>query len=172
MRIKPNTSGSNQSKQAGVLQNTGIMGGCRTGEHGFTLLEMMIVMIIMAVMTAIAIPAFSSWREKQAVRNAAQALMAQMKQARVLAVSDNRSVSITFTSTNYTFDADTTGSCSTCKKETYNLGQYSGNLTISSNKNPVSFSSRGTSGNATITLTASAYSKKIRVNIIGRAYLL
>jgi len=132
----------------------------------------MIVMIIMSIMAAIAIPALSSWREKQAVRNATQTLLAQMKQARVLAVSENRSVRITFTLTGYTFDADTSGNCSICKNEINNLSQYSGNLTMSSNKNPVSFSSRGTSGNGTITLTAGAYSKKIKINIIGRAYLL
>jgi len=138
--------------------------------RGFTLLEVMVVMIIMAIMSAIAIPAFSSWREKQAVRNAAQALLAQIKQARVLAVSKNRSVSITFTSTSYIFDADTTGTCSTCKNETNNLSQYSNQLSVSPTTTRT-FSSRGTSNSGSITLTAGSSSKKIKVNVIGRAYL-
>jgi len=127
-------------------------------------------MIIMAIMAAVAIPAFSSWREKQAVRNATQTLMVQLKKARALAVSENRSVSITFTSTSYIFDADTTGTCSTCKNETNNLSQYSNQLSVSPTTTRT-FSSRGTSNSGSITLTAGSSSKKIKMNVIGRAYL-
>ncbi len=166
MRIKPNTSGTQQGRQAAVLQNSCIT----TGQRGFTLLEMMIVMVIMAIMAAVAIPAFSSWREQQAVRNAAQALLAQLKQARVLALSENRSVRITFTATSYIFDADTTGSCSRCKNESHNLSEYSGNLTLSPTTTRT-FSSRGTANSGSITLTAGSHSKTITMNVIGRAYL-
>jgi len=138
--------------------------------RGFTLLEVMIVMVIMAVMAAVAIPAFSSWREKQSVRNAAQSLMAQLKQARVLAVAENRSVKLTFTSTSYMFDADTMGNCGTCKKELNNLSQYSSQLVVSPTTTRT-FSSRGTSNSGSMTLTAGSYSKTITMNILGRAYL-
>ncbi len=179
MRIKPNTSGTHHGKQATVLQ--AIASAARRqrkhcGEpRGFTLLEVMIVMVIMAIMSAVAIPAFSSWREKQAVRNAAQALLAQLKQARVLAVSENRSVSITFTPTSYTFDADIAGSCSTCKNQTVNLSQFSKNLSITKKdptKTPATktFTSRGTVSSTTLYLCASGYSKRIKTNIIGHAY--
>jgi len=132
----------------------------------------MVVMIIMAIMAAVAIPAFSSWREKQAVRNATQTLLAQIKQARVLAVSENRSVSFTFTSTSYTFDA---GVCGSCKNETINLGQFSKNMLIT-RKDPSlvptkkTFSSRGTASPTTLYLCSSGHSKRITINIIGRAY--
>jgi len=174
MRIYPNSSGTSQGRQGAVLQAEDIS-GCQRASHpikqqGFTLLEIMIVMIIMAIITAIAIPAFSSWREKQAVHNATQALMAQLKQARVLAVSENRNVSLTFTSTSYIFDADTTGTCSTCKKELNTLGQYSNNLSISPTTTRT-FGSRGTVNSGTITFTAGSYSKAIKMNILGRAYL-
>jgi len=181
MRIKPNSSGTSQSKQGAVLQAIAAA-ACQQGKaRGFTLLEVMVVMVIMAIMSAIAIPAFSSWRDKQSVRNAAQVLLSQMKQARVLAVSENRSVRLTFPllastkntpTDHYVFDSDTSGVCTQCKNETVILTQYSRNLSLTTNKNPISFSSRGTAGNATITLTSGAFSKQITVNLIGRAYLL
>jgi len=172
MRIKPNSSGTSQSKQAAVLQAIASAARRQDETRGFTLLEMMVVMVIMAIIAAIAIPAFSSWREKQAVRSATQALMAQLKQARVLAVSENRSVSLTFTSNTYTFDADTTptGTCGTCKKELNQLSQYSNNLSISPTTTHT-FGSRGTVNSGKIILTAGGYSKTIKMNIIGRAYL-
>jgi len=182
MRIKPNTNRTRQGKQGAVLPVVCLATRKKDDLHarqpvkqsdkqsGFTLLEVMVVMVIMAVMAAIAIPAFSSWREKQSVRNAAQSLMAQLKQARVLAVAENRSVSITFTSTSYTFDADTTGSCGTCKNELNNLSQYSSTLTLSPTTTRT-FSSRGTANSGSINLIAGNYSKKITMNVIGRAYL-
>jgi len=127
-------------------------------------------MIIMTIIAAIAIPAFSDWREKQAVRNATQALLAHLKQARVLAVSENRSVRFTFTSTSYIFDADTTGNCGTCKNELNKLSQYSNNLSMSPTTTRT-FGSRGTVNSGKITLSAGSYSKAIKMNVIGRAYL-
>jgi len=174
MRIYPNSSGTSQGRQATVLQAMSLPArkkpALQSESHGFTLLEMMVVMIIMAIVAAIGIPSFSDWREKQAVRNAAQALLAQIKQARVLAVSENRSVRFTFTSTTYTFDADTTGNCSACKKESNTLSQYSNSLSVSPTTTRT-FSSRGTSNSGSITLTAGNYSKTITMNVLGRAYL-
>ncbi len=172
MRIKPNSSGSSHGRQGVVLQAVSLFARRRGRQSGFTLLEVMVVMIIMAIMAAVAIPAFSSWREKQAVRSATQALMAQLKQARVLAVSENRSVSLTFTSNTYTFDADTTkaATCDICKKELNALSQYSNKLSISPTTTHT-FSSRGTVNPGRITLTTGSHSNTIKLNIIGRAYL-
>jgi len=171
MRMNPNLIGSNPSKQAGVFATASLL----DRQRGFTLIEVIVVMAIMGVVSAIGIPAFSDWREKQAVRSATQALIAHLKQARIKAVADNRSVSISFTQTSYTFDADTTGngSCGLCKNEAVSFSQFANNLTISSAATRT-FSSRGTanSGNITIaTTTIDGPSKKIIVNVIGRAYI-
>ena len=166
MRITPNTSGSHDSKQAGFFQPESGLRRMR----GFTLLEMMIVMIIISVLAAIALPAFSDWRARQAVRSATQALLAQMKQARVLAVSENRSVSIAFTSSSYTFDADTTGSCGLCKNEQVALRQFSSQLSLSPTTTRT-FTSRGTANSGSVTLTVGNHSQVITINVIGRAYL-
>jgi len=166
MRIKPNSSGSNNDRQGGVC----LPSNYSASQAGFSLMEMMVVIVIVGVFATIAVPAFSSWREKQSVSNAAQALLMHLKQARVLAVSENRSVKITFSSSAYTFDADTTGSCAPCKNNVVSYSQFTSNLSISPTTTRT-FSSRGTSNSGTMTLSASGNEEKITVNVIGRARL-
>jgi len=166
MRIIPNSSGSSGCRQAGVC----LHGHVPVKERGFTLIEVMIVIVIVAVLTGLAVPAFSAWREKIAVRSASQSLLSHMKQARVLALSENRSVSIAFTSASYTFDADTSGSCGPCKNDVISLAQFSGALSLSPTTTRT-FSSRGTSNSGTVTLTAGSSSQDIVLNVIGRAYM-
>ncbi len=126
---------------------------------------------ILAIVLAMAVPAYSHWQSRSAVVDAAHALLAHMKQARLLALAENRSVSITFTATSYTFDVDTAGNCALCRKQAVDLGQFSKQLTLSPTTTRT-FTSRGTiSQSGTVTITAGAYSKKIVLNVIGRAYL-
>jgi len=176
MRINPNSSGSMELKQAGVFAPA----SSTSKQRGFTLIEVMIVIVIIGVVGSLAIPAFSSWRSKQAVRSGSQALLAQMKQARVMALAENRSVAIKFCDgsvrTGWVFDASspkaTCDPCVTlsCTENLMSLSQFSGSLTLSTNKTPITFFSRGTAGNGTVTLTAGSSSQQVVVNIIGRAY--
>jgi len=171
----PNPTANTADRQAGVSLCPA--DGIRY--RGFTLLEVMIVMMIVGVLATIAIPAFSTWRENQAVRNAAQTLLIQLKQARTLAMAENRTVSITFGldangSEQYTFDAGSSGP----EKNVVVSYQkkYSNNLHITKNDptqqpNQMNFKSRGTVGNVTIYLCSAGHSKRIGVNGIGRAYL-
>ncbi|ATX78955.1 Type II transport protein GspH [Mariprofundus aestuarium] len=133
-------------------------------------MEVLIVVVIIGVMSAIALPSFSSWREKQAVRGAAQTLLSHLKQARVLAIAENRSVSITFTSTSYTYDADLSGSCGACRSQVISYDEFSSNLSISPTTTRT-FTSRGTSNSGTMTLTVGGTSRSITQNVIGRSYL-
>lgn len=85
-------------------------------------------------------------------------------------MAENRSVSITFSSSAYTFDADTTGSCGPCKESPVSYSQFSGNLSISPTTTRT-FSSRGTVNSGAITISASGNSKEVKINVLGRAYL-
>jgi len=144
-------------------------------QRGFTLIEIMIVLTILGVLTSIAVPAFRQWRAHSAVNDAATAMMGHLKQARNMAMAESRNVQIVFATTAYTFDKDSTGSCTSCKNLTFSLSPYSANLTVSTNisNDTVTFSSSGTGTTGTITLKDSAdtsFCKNITVNGIGRAY--
>ena len=145
--------------------------GCsRQGlESGFTLVELLATIGIAAVILAIALPAYGSWRERNATSNAVNSLMAHLKQARILAVAENRSVSITFGAGSYVFDADLSGSCGPCRKQTVAFSQFSSKLTITPTTTRT-FSSQGTVNSGTITVASPALSKDVVLNIIGRAY--
>lgn len=171
MRINPNSSGSMGLRQAGVFTPVAEM----PNQRGFTLIEVMIVIVIIGVMASVAIPAFSDWRHKQAVRSASQSLMAHLKQARVAAISENRSVSLTFASGSFTYDADISGTCGACKNQTVSYSQFSGGLSITRSDNTLipttkTFSSRGTSSSTTLYLCSSDQQKRVVINVIGRAY--
>lgn len=126
---------------------------------------MMVVIGIMAIILAVALPAFSAWRESTALQSASETLMSHIKQARVMAVAGNRSVSITFTSSSYTLDA--TGA----NPQQFLLSDYSKTLTMAYTAATLTFASGGTANTETVTVqNANGTSKAISVNIVGRAY--
>jgi len=148
--------------------------GCGIGrddetERGFTLFEMLIVIALVGIISAVAVPNFSAWRERQAVNSASKSLLSHMKQARVIAMAENRSVSITFAADSYTYDADPASTCGLCKPKTITFTNFSENLGITPTTTRT-FSSRGTVNSGTITLAAGGFSHALVLNIIGRAY--
>jgi len=156
--------------------HSGRQGANCADERGFTLFELIIVITILGIASAIAVPAFSSWRSRTAVDSAAKSVLAHLKQSRVKAMAENRNVSITFTSSSYTFDANTSGNCGLCKSETIPFSQFSSNLKITTNNQAQvaatqTFKSRGTTSNRTIYFCVQGFSKRVVINIIGRAYL-
>jgi len=136
---------------------------------GFSLLEVMMVVAIVGIMVAIAVPSLSAWRQQQALNNAAQTLLAHLKQARMLAVAENRKVSLTFDATGYVFDADVSGNCTVCRNEVIRYDQFAKQLVVTP-QTTRTFSSHGTVNFGSITLQLDG-SKKIIINAIGRAYL-
>ena len=138
-------------------------------ERGFTLFELIIVIAIIGIASTVAVPTFSSWRERSAANSATKALLSSMKQARVIAMAENRSVKITIAADSYTFDADPAGTCGLCKPQTVSFSNFSSNLTITPTTTRT-FSSRGTVNSGTITLAAGGFSHALVLNIIGRAY--
>lgn len=142
-------------------------------QRGFSLLEMLLVIAIVGIAMAIAVPNFSSWRDQRAVNSAAKTLMSHLKQARVIAMAENRTVTVIFASDSYTYDYDS-GSCGLCKPQQIALDTFSSQLSVNINITPaeLSFYSKGWgTRNSTVTLTAGSFSKSITINKIGRAYL-
>jgi len=138
-------------------------------QRGFTLFEILLVITIIGIVSAVAVPSFSKWRERQAVNSASKSLLSHMKQARVIAMAENRTVKITFTANGYTYDDDAAGTCGLCKPQAVSFSTFSNRLSMSPTTTR-SFSSRGTVNSGTITVSAGDSSLALVLNIIGRAY--
>jgi len=153
------------------------------GQAGFTLVELMVTIGIMAIIMAIALPAYSSWRERTAVTNASLALHAHLKQARIIAVSDNRCVEVRFdVAAPYGYTVDVNGP----RKLYVPLARYSPSLsmgtTIAATNKAFVFRSDGTAGTNTcasfsaalgsVTISApNGASHTLTMNGVGRVFL-
>ena len=133
-------------------------------QAGFTLVEIMAVVAIIGVIAAFGVPSYSEWRASQGVSSAASALMGHLKQARHLAIGENRSVEVLIASNQYTFDK------TSVQQNIVTMTQF-GSPALTATPADNTFTSRGTvvnSGN--IVISAGTSCKQITINIIGHAY--
>ncbi len=134
-------------------------------QAGFTLVEMMAVVAIIGVIAAFGIPRYSEWRASQGVSSATSALMGHLKQARHLAIGENRSVEVLIASNQYTFDK------TSVQQNIVTMTQFgSPALTATPADNTFTFASRGTVNTGNIVISSGTSCKKIVINTIGRAY--
>ena len=72
-------------------------------EHGFSLIELIIVLGLLGLVVVVGMPAMQDWLERYRVRTATQTLAADMQLQRMRAVSRNRRFSIQFNQANGTY---------------------------------------------------------------------
>ncbi len=128
----------------------------------------MVAIAIAIIILAMALPAYVSWRQRTALRTAAEALMTHLKQARHLAIAENRSVRLEFSSGQYVFDA---GTGQPYRNQIVPLSQFGRVLLTTTFPGGVLvFTSSGTATAGSMTLSSGSQSRTITVNMIGRAY--
>lgn len=68
-------------------------------KHGFTLIELMVVLVVLGIMAAIALPGFSTWLPKYRLKSAARDIYSNMQLAKMGAIKTNADWAIVFDTT-------------------------------------------------------------------------
>jgi len=142
-------------------------------KKGFTVLELMVVITIAGIMATIAVPAFQDWMTHSAVNNATATVMSKLKQARNLAVAENRNITVSFDLVGNILTYDVYAYAPKVS-ETIDLKQFSKKLILNKNRKPnVVFTSLGTIQGqvTTMKILQGTYYECITVNLIGRTYV-
>ena len=157
-------------------------------EHGFTLMEVMVVVAIVGIMSMIAIPSYLSWKPGYEFRGAVSRIASDLNKAKMRALEIRRECRVVFCGNQYqVVDGDKTmgsdwtlitgnstcltnaeqATLSTAGRRVRNvtLTDYN-NVTVSVNF-PVIFSPRGLAkSNATVTVTHASSGDTARITII------
>ena len=173
IRIEPDPRG-NELQAASVSSSA----------RGFTLVETMAVVAVGAILATIAIPAYRDWMTHSAVNNAAATVMAHLKQARNMAMAENRNITVSFDfpAAKFTYDV---GVPPNQKNQVIDLKQFSNSLMTKYKQNTINlvFTSSGRlkekiNGKVsekviqpTMKILERNYYQCITINIIGRPYM-
>lgn len=122
---------SNQlNRKSGVNRNR-----CRhCVMHGFTLIEVVVVIMLIAVILATVIPSAVRWRKARAIHHAADELVFQLQRAKMTAIKEFTQVSIIFDATQNKYYMDRTNSCTqTAGAEDFSLETRGGGVVFNGN---------------------------------------
>lgn len=127
----------------------------RKSKHGFTMVEVMIVMAVLAILATFAIPAYMSWRPNFHLKGAARDLLSNFQKAKIQAVKNRTNCVIDFSGgggytlfldadEDFTLDAGETTILEVNWAENYkgSLTSISDNFHTSAN-NAIAFQTRG-----------------------------
>lgn len=82
------------------------------GKHGFSLVELLVVMGIVAIISSIAVPSFLTYLQTTRLTNAAQNLYYALQTARTEAIKQNANVYVSFqTGTTWCYGVNANSSC-------------------------------------------------------------
>jgi type IV fimbrial biogenesis protein FimT len=125
-------------------------------KRGFSLLEMMIVVAMIAILSAVAVIAIKSNMPQYYLSGAARQVLTDLMLTRMKAVSENKEITVTYSSKTYTIDGVTT-----------DISQFKDVLLASTGS--IKYTAMGTTyGGVTITLSSPGLtSKQIIVSTAG-----
>ncbi len=136
--------------------------------EGYTLIEIMTVMAIIAIAVSIAIPNVIGWFPKYRLRSGAEEIQSTLQLARLGAIKQNTSATVTFDTANHTFLATVNGQ--TIKRGKMPAGIFIDSITSPSSQ--IQFDSRGLANGSTgdiLVRNNQGGTKTITVNIVGNS---
>lgn len=135
-------------------------------EHGFTVMELCIVLMIAAVLAVVSVPQFSSMMRRYRLNGAAMVVWGDVQKARWMAIKETRTIRIDFTATSYTLVRVDTGEVAF----TRNLAVLYPGVTLSVTANTLAFRSSGLLDHSTrpVDLQGTSGTKSFTVLATGR----
>ena len=114
--------------------------GATQHEAGFTAVELMLVVMIIGILAAFTAPQLRNLKRSYQLTGAARAVWVDLQRARVLAIKENTTIRVDFTSTSYSIVRVAPGTVAFSR----NLASDYPGITIGITGNSVSFGSTGT----------------------------
>src|SRR5262245_30938752 len=131
--------------------------------RGFSLGEILVVTAIFGILGVIAVPQFLAQQPSLRLNGAARQVFSEIMSARMKAVNENTTYTVTFPNNHTIQIAGTTS-------RTIDIQTLYSDVTLSSSAATINLSSRGTADvTSTITITNGAGSKTVSVKITGTA---
>jgi prepilin-type N-terminal cleavage/methylation domain-containing protein len=133
-------------------------------ERGFTLVELLIGAMIISIMGVFAAPQFGNTLRAYRLNGATQVIWGDLHKARLMAIKENRTIRVNFTS-NSAYEIMRVDGVVAFRR---NLAADFPGITVTILNNPISFGSTGTAGGGRVEVQSAAGSKSFTILTTGR----